>query len=220
MNYWKSACSLAAAVACAVLAGCATSRSEVQLTAPAAAPAAAAASKGVAVIRSVRDERVFEQSPSDPSIPSLGFEGANKASADTKARAIARKRGGFGMALGDVLLQNGQTVEGVVRENLKVALQQAGYQVRDAEDGGSPAVVIDVHVKQFWAWFTPGFWAITLAANISTDLDVAGTPSPTAITVHIEDSRQIATESAWIETVDKALTDFRKQATEKAAAFR
>jgi hypothetical protein len=217
---WKHACSLAAAVACAVLAGCATSRSEVQLTAPAAAPTAAAASKGVAVIRSVKDERVFEQSPRDPSVPSLGFEGADKASADTKARAIARKRGGFGMALGDVLLQNGQTVEGVVRENLKVALQQAGYQVRNAVDAASPAVVIDVHVKQFWAWFTPGFWAITLAANISTDLDVAGTASPTAITVHVEDSRQLATESAWIEIVDKGLTDFRRRATEKAGAFR
>ena len=72
--------------------GCAATRSEVKLASPVAAPASTGPATGkVVVIRSVTDARVFEQAPRDPSVPSLGGEGAGNASADTKARAIGRK---------------------------------------------------------------------------------------------------------------------------------
>ena len=205
---------------CAAMAGCATSRSEIELSSPVVAPSDTVVSSGrTAVIRSVKDERVFEQDPDEPSTPSLGFGGADKASPDIKARAIGRKRGGFGMAMGDVLLQEGKTVEGLVRENLAAALVQAGYQVKNEEAGESSTLVIDVHIKEFWAWFQPGFWSITLSTNIVTDLDLSGAASPTTISVHAEDSRQMATESAWMEIVSKALEDYRVQVVTKAGAF-
>lgn len=205
---------------CAAIAGCATSRSEIRLSSPVAMPTSAAAPSGrTAVIRSVKDERVFEQAPRDPSTPSLGFGGADQATAELKARAIGRKRNAYGKALGDVLLQSGQTVEGVVRENLAAALVQAGYQVKGEDDSGPSPLVIDVHVKQFWAWFQPGFWAITLNTNITTDLDLSGAASPTTISVHADDARQAATESAWMEIVGKALDDYRAQVMTKATTF-
>lgn len=198
------------------LAGCATSRSEVKLSSPVLTSAGGAATASqVIVIRSVRDERVFEQAPRDPSMPSLGSGGAAQASADIKSRAIGRKRNGFGKALGDVLLENGQTVEGVIRENLTAALQQAGYQVKSANSAGVSPVVIDVDIKQFWAWFRPGFWQITLSANIATDLHISGGASPTVVSVHAEDKRQIATNGAWIHIVDKALEAFRNEVAAK-----
>lgn len=137
---------------CAALAGCATSRSEIKLGSPVATtPDATAPTGRTAVIRSVKDERIFEQAPSEASTPSLGFEGAEKASAEVKARAIGRKRGGFGKALGDVLLQEGQTVESVVCENLAAALKQAGYQVISEGTPGQSPVIIDARIKQFWS---------------------------------------------------------------------
>jgi uncharacterized lipoprotein YajG len=206
-------------VACMALAGCATSRSEIKLGSPTAQTGNAPSSGRLAVIRSITDERVFEQAPKDPSTPSLGFGGADKSSTELKARAIGRKRNTYGKALGDVLLEGDQTVEGVVRENLTAALTQAGYQVEAGNAAGASSLVIDVRIKQFWAWFQPGFWAIKLHTNIVTDLDIAGAPAPTTITVHAEDSRQMATEGAWMEIVGKALDEYRTQVAGKAASF-
>jgi len=195
---------------CLLLEGCATSRSELKLASVAAEPTQATiATKGTVILRSVKDERIFEQAPGNPSIPSLGFEGAAQATAETKARAIGRKRNGFGMALGDVLLENGQTVEGIVRENLAAALRQSGYQVLNANPGDPKAILMDAHIKQFWAWFQPGFWAITLHTKIETNLEVSNSSMPIPISIHAEESGLAAPESAWIEIVDKALLAYR-----------
>lgn len=208
----------------AILTGCATSRSEVKLSTTATTPATAtavsaqtqSASNGKTVfIRSVKDERVFEEAPKEPSTPSLGSEGAKGSPELIKAKAIARKRNTFGKALGDVLLGEGQTVTGVVKNDLKNALKKAGYRVEEFDASRPDMIVLDVHIKQFWAWFQPGFWAIKLNANIETVIDVSGSGSPTTVSVHTEDSRQVATDSAWIEAVDKG-----RQAYEAEAAIK
>jgi hypothetical protein len=170
------------------------------------------------LIRNVLDERVFEQAPSDPSIPSLGFEGANAAPDAIKARAVGRKRGGFGKALGDVLLQEGQSVTGLMRESVAAALQDAGYRVVSApEAGGPPPLVVDVHVKQFWSWFQPGFWAITLNANVETGIDVVSV-KPVHVKVHVEQAGLAATDGAWLEIVDKARQAYRVEAAARIKA--
>lgn len=204
---------LVALCCCMVLAGCATSRSEVALHSPTVvAPAATAnAEERVVVIGTVTDERTFEQAPSDPSTPSLGFGGADKATADIKARAIGRKRNSYGKAMGDVLLQSGHTVEGEIKENLTAAFTQAGYQVKDPSDAGPAALTVDVHIKQFWSWFTPGVFTITLSSNIATDLAFKGAQAPMAVSTHVEDSYGGATETNWIEITDKGLDAYRAE---------
>lgn len=198
---------------CGMLAGCATSRSEIKLHSPTiVVPTTAAAStQQVVVIGKITDERVFEQAPNDPSTPSLGFGGAGKATDDVKARAFGRKRNTWGQALGDVLLQPGQTVESVIRENLVAAFQQAGYQVKGEGDAGASPLMVDVHIKQFWAWFTPGFWAVTLSNNITTDLVINGTGTPVVVNTHVEDKHAAATESDWMQIVDKGLDAYRAE---------
>lgn len=205
---------VAAAAAFLLLTGCATSRSEVRLSSPGAAVDTPSSDGKVVVIRSIRDDRIFEEAPKDPSTPSLGFGGAEAASAEIRARAIGRKRNGYGKALGDVLLENGQTIEAVIGENLTAALRQAGYRVQSSS-GDADAVQLDVRIKRFWAWFQPGFWAITLNANISTELVVDGKATPISIDVDAQDKRQAATDKAWVEIVDQALQAFRAAATAK-----
>ena len=213
-----------AIVAGLALAGCATTRSELELPAPAAVPTGPQTTPPPAggravVIRSVRDERAFEDAPSDPSTPSLGFGGASQAPADIKARAFGRKRGGFGQAFGDLLLQPGQTVESVVRDNLGIALRLAGLQVL-ADPAAAPpdALRIDVHVKAFWSWINPGFWAITANGRIITDLDIEGRPTPTRVAVEHKESRQLMTESAWLEVMTTTLRAWQAEAAKNAAA--
>jgi hypothetical protein len=209
---------IALLLASAVLGGCATSRSEVKLSTPEPQAATPVTKARAVVIRSVKDERTFAEAPSDPSVPSLGSGGASQATDVIKARAIARKRNTFGQALGDVLLEPGATVPGLVRDNLTAAFRQAGYRVApDVASAGPSPLVVDVQIKKFWSWFQPGFWALTLHAQIETDLQVTGSGTPTAIRVKTEDSRQMATDSAWIELVEKALTAYRAEAAAKLA---
>lgn len=202
----------------AVTSGCATNRSELKISSPVVDKPIATLGRTV-VVRSVVDERVFEEAPKDPSTPSLGFGGANSAPPDIKARAIGRKRNGFGKAIGDVLLQPGQSVAGLVKENIEAALQQAGYNVSTQVSTTTPPLYVDIHIKQFWSWFQPGFWAITLHANIATDLILSDGQS-TAITVHAEDSGMVATESSWLEIIEKALQLYRADAAVKAATWK
>lgn len=208
-------------VACAALVGCATSRSEVKLDTPAMAPPGAAVAttpapaRGFAVIRMVKDERVFEQAPGDPSVPSLGGEGAQQATAETKLRAIGRKRNAFGQALGDVLLQSGQTVETVVRGALTEAFRLSGYQVVDAAVAAPAALVVDARIKDCWAWMNPGFWSVTVNTRIATDLAIAGVPGTSRVEVHHQEGRQLVTDGTWIEVAQVALQKWREEAVKK-----
>jgi hypothetical protein len=125
-------------------------------------------------IRSVEDMRVFEDRPSKPSIPSLGYGGKVETVPEgIKARAIARKRNSYGMAMGDILLPEGQTVAGAVHGSLKTALVRAGYTVvSDETEAGADGRTLDVDIERFWAWFTPGMWKISLDAWISTPIKI------------------------------------------------
>lgn len=207
-----------AVVAVAVLSGCAATRSEVKLSSP-GATAAGPATGRVVVIRSVKDERVFEESPREPSTPSLGSGGAAAAPAEVKARAIGRKRGAYGMAMGDVLLEPGKNVEAVVRENLAAALTQAGFQVRDRAGGGASPLLLDVRVRKFWAWLTPGAFAMAIEAVIETDIAAAGA-APVSVSVRHRDTSMLVTDEEWIRQIDKALQEYRAQAASKVGGWR
>lgn len=205
---------LALVLATAVLTGCATSRSEVTLATPTAMAGAKSPPNGkTIVIREVRDERTFEQAPAEPSTPSMGSAG----SSDTeRGRAVARKRNSFGQAMGDVLLQDGATVVGVVRQNITAAFEHAGYKVVPAGSTASPApTTVDVSIKKFWAWMRPGFWALSFNSNIETIMSPVGGGTPTTVSVSVSESRQLGTDAAWIDIVQKALGDYRAQAVTK-----
>lgn len=205
---------LALTLATAVLTGCATSRSEVTLAMPTAGAKSPPNGKTI-VIGEVRDERTFEQAPSEPSTPSLGSAGSSDAE---RGRAVARKRNSFGQAMGDVLLQDGATVVGVVRQNVAAAFEQAGYRVVPAGSTASPApVTVDVSIKKFWAWMRPGFWALSFNSNIETILAPVGSGTPTTVSVSVSEGRQLGTDAAWIDIVQKALADYRVQAATKLA---
>lgn len=197
-----------------VLAGCATTRSEVAVQAPAASstPVSSVGAGKTVYLRTVTDDRVFEEAPKDPSTPSLGFGGAAAATADVKARAIGRKRGGFGQAFGDVLLQDGQSAAGLVRESTAAALRNLGYTVVDQPTPG--AIVVDVSVHKLWAWFTPGFWSVTLAANAESAVavTVGGQKSQHLVSAHVEDSMQVVVESDWVKIIGQALAKYQENA--------
>lgn len=199
--------------------GCATTTSTVDVQsaqAPAAqAPAAQApvvAAKGFAKIMEVRDLRRFEAAPKDPSTPSLENAQELKNAAIT-SRAIARKRGGYGMAFANVLLPEGRTVELVVREAVAKALIEQGYEVVDAKSPQyEKAMPMQIDIDQFWAWFTPGFWQVTVEFRGLLMVKAEGLTGRKEDLVRgsAEVKGMAVTDSEWKEVVVNGVNDLTK----------
>jgi hypothetical protein len=114
-------------VAALLMTGCAATRSVIDVTVPRAEVPAV---QSYVRITQVNDRRRFELNPRNPSVPSLE-NAAEINDPGIRARAIARKRGGFGNAMADILLPENRTVDQLVREAVTNALHQSGYQVVD-----------------------------------------------------------------------------------------
>ncbi|MCD4677911.1 MAG: hypothetical protein K8S18_18235 [Desulfobacula sp.] len=199
----KSICLLIISIAL-FLTGCATNRGIVKIDLPQASVVNLNGKK--VFIESVTDKRIFENNPKSQDIPSLGFGGTAQATESIKKRAIARKRNSFGKAMGDILLDEGQTIESVIRESLITSFTELGYKVVDRKDVGSEDIIIvNATIEKFWAYMTPGFWAITLTSEISTNLSIETLTDNgekiEEITVKSENKYQIATEKNWMEII-------------------
>ena len=204
------------AVAIMSLTGCATNRGIVRLQLPENSIKAQANGKKI-FIESVTDERVFQEQPKTQDIPSLGFGGAASATEDLKKRAIGRKRNSYGKAMGDILLEEGQTVESVIKDTLARSFMETGYKIiNNKEEISDETIILTAKIQKFWAYMTPGFWAITLSSDISTDIEMTqhGTDKK-SINVHSDGKYQVATEGNWMEIVDlsiqKYITELKKE---------
>jgi len=161
----------------------------------------------------VTDQRTFEAKPSDASIPSLK-DAEDIDNTAIKARAIARKRGGYGMALGDIVLPEGQTVEGLVKDALIRSLRESGYRVIDDSDGAfATATPVQADIDQFWAWFSPGAFTVDVRfrsrVRITGDLpgfrDRADPVAGDAMS-----SIMAATGDTWRKTTNEGIEDLVK----------
>jgi hypothetical protein len=140
-----------------LVSGCATSRSVVAVD---QGLGIGNPQQGEAVrIAKVSDERKFTLSPPQADIPSLSENDIGNPA--ITSRAIGRKRGGFGKALGDVLLPPEQTVSSLMRDAASAGFRKAGFRVLDESDSGyDQAIPIEVTVREFWSWFSPGFASV------------------------------------------------------------
>lgn len=186
------------------LTGCATSRGLVSLAIPTSDNIATSTGVGI-YIHSVVDKRIFEEAPKTPNIPSL--DPSEPQNEKIKLRAIARKRNTFGKGLGDILLNEGQTVESVIHDSLRQAFIESGYTVIENKDNMSKrSQIVDVEVNKFWSWMNPGFWAITLSAEIETDISIKGSDTDKkTIYVKIADHFQTGGEGNWVSVINAAL---------------
>ena len=187
-----------------MLGGCATNRSALDIKVP---KAEQAQSNGRQVfINSVVDKRLFQISPPSPDIPSL--DPSEDQTDKIKMRAIGRKRNGFGKALGDILLKDGETVQSLTDKSIKQAFADKGYTVITSKEAVTKdTYIVDANIQKFWAWMNPGFWQITLSSEVSTDLTVKSPKGTTnqQISVKAADGYQVATENNWMEIIQKSI---------------
>lgn len=191
-----------------VLTGCATSRSVVSINTPKLEHSTISNNKSV-YIEAVNDQRVFEVAPKQPSIPSL--DSSEESGAAITSRAIARKRNTFGAGLGDILLQEGQTVELLISKCLIEAFEVKGYKiVTSKEQIDRNTYLVTAHINKFWSWMNPGFWAITLSTEIATDIHIqsSGKKWQTNIFTSASDTFQTGVDGNWLEVMNSALKNY------------
>ncbi|WP_459745515.1 flagellar biosynthesis protein [Pseudomonas sp. 3A(2025)] len=166
-----------------------------------------AASNGKKVLIRATDERTFEIDPRSADIPSLKDDEINDRS--VTERAIGRKRGGFGKAFGDVVLPSGRTVSQLVGEAVSNAYREAGYEVV-TDKSTSDAIAVNVHVIEFWSWFSPGFWSV--AVNNKSQLRIESLGSPDLkVVARINERMQAVTESDWKKITEAGLQEITRE---------
>jgi len=186
-----------------LLGGCATGRSVVSP----GIDAGANPSQGTAVrIDTVDDARVFAVKPPSADMPSLMNNEIDDKT--ITSRAIGRKRGGMGKALGDVLLPEGTSVASLVQVAVARGLRESGYRVLGRGDPGyEQAVPIRARVEQFWTWFNPGFASVTLTNRAAVNLrgDVPPLAQGRTFSAETVESMQMVVDSDWTAIVNKGL---------------
>lgn len=201
---------VAALALSAALCGCAASRSTLS---PHYATVENPASGPAVRIETVVDARVYEAKPKNPDTPSVEDQ-ANLKNSAFKARAIGRKRGGYGLAMGDIVLPEGKTVSGLFADVVADAFRRSGYRVLLASDSGyDGATKVDISIKQYWSWFNPGFMAVTASNKSEVEVKAAlsGLESGVTVSADAVKSSSAIFESDWQEVLDKGIDDFRKE---------
>jgi len=196
-----------------VLAGCATNRGYLDIAVPSGT---LINSNGKQVyIRSIADNRQFQDNPPSADIPSLGFGGVNNITPELKSRAIARKRNCYGKALGDIMLNEGQSAQKTIYAATRNALYSLGYAVVDRQEEVKPdAIIMDISIDKFWGYFLPGFWAISLKSEITTTntIIVPKRENPLIIKATARNVCQIGNEANWKKVFRMVIDDFIENA--------
>lgn len=185
--------------------GCVTGRRSIDLEVPTVAKIVDG-SKGTVSVASVLDKRQFVNKPDDPSTPSIDGD-VNSLSAQQKGKMIGRQRNTWGKAMGDIELAS-QNVESQTRLLVTEALKRRGYSVTN----GPAKNRVDVSVDKFWAWFTPGMWAVDFEADVRADMNVSlnGRTSKFTVSGHGKNTGQIASDANWQLAYSRAFEDFLK----------
>jgi hypothetical protein len=184
--------------------GCVTGRRNLTLDVPQAT--VTAPTHGKVYIAAITDDRMFQNKPSDPSIPSIDGD-VTMLSPEGKNRMIGRQRGGFGNAAGDIALADNDTVTHRVRLLAEEGFRRGGYEIAATPEGATP---VTISVDKFWAWMTPGFWALTFEARIAAKVTVKTATTTTSFTVlgYGSNHGQVAKDGNWQEAYEPAFQDF------------
>jgi hypothetical protein len=184
--------------------GCVTGRRSLSL--PVSTHDAPSATRGQVYIATVTDNRHFENKPSDPSIPSIDGD-VTKLSAAEKDRMIGRQRNTWGKAMGDIGLQDNDSVTKRVRLLVEEGLRRKGYGVTDDPKAPTTAAV---SVDEFWGWGTPGFWVLTFEAKIQCTISVSNASGVQneIVNGYGINHGQVAKDGNWQEAFDPAFEDF------------
>jgi hypothetical protein len=192
--------------------GCVSSRSVLDVQAPQSANGTGQKVSIVAI-----DERHFEASPKQADTPSLK-NSEEVGDLSITQRAVGRKRNGYGMAMGDILLPEGMTVSQLVAKSVAEGYRKAGYQVVEKAERDGDAKAVTVHITEFWSWFSPGAFSVALNNKARLNIATAGETKPLDIATDKRESMQLVVEGDWKEINETGLKAITEATTKELCA--
>lgn len=105
-------------------------------------------------------------------------------------------------------IPEGKTVESLIDAALRQAFVENGYKVISRKEQiTDDTYVVDAQINKLWSWMNPGFWAITLSTEISTNIEIKNKNAIAEKTLSVKnsDTFQAGTESNWLEVIQNAL---------------
>lgn len=197
--------------------GCATSRGVLDIK-PESIPDNPVGGQAL-VIANVVDNRKFELNPNSPDVPSLKNGEINDDA--IKARAVGRKRNGFGKALGDIMLPEDRSVSVVVEEYLTRAFREAGYRVvaKNSADAAN-ATALNVSIDTMWSWMTPGMWVISVENRSAVTItpNPSGAPIPMNVGGYAILKSAAAPSGLWEGVMKKGLSNLMNNTRDQLTA--
>lgn len=187
-----------------VLSGCVTGTRNIELNAPEFSNQKSAS--GPIYIDIIEDQRTFESKPRSPSTPSVkgSLETTSKEKLST---LIGRQRNGYGAAMGDVALPEGATVQDKMRQLLTQGLESRGYTVIN---DSSAEKKMSVEIEKFWAWFSPGVWAVSFESTLQCKINIEGDQNSQTFDIagYGINKGQVASNANWTLAYQRAFLDF------------
>ncbi len=184
--------------------GCVTGTRNIDLEQPSFMSKKTAA--GTIYISEIKDSRNFEAEPRDPSTPSVDGD-LMTTSKEKLATLIGRQRNGFGAAMGDVALPEGQNVQSKMKSLIAAGLKARGYTVSDSENAD---MKLNVSISDFWAWFSPGMWSVSFEAKLKSILnfETNGESKEVVVEGYGINKGQIASDANWQLAYSRAFMDY------------
>jgi len=164
-------------------------------------------------IADVTDNRIFNGDETRPNLPS-----GEILSKDYKARAYARLKNTLQQQSGAMLLPEDKTVASLVKNTLKQALSEAGFNVVDdaaAED--QDTVIMAVSVKQFWTWSRLDKVNDDIVSDIELDIYTQDRGNQKHINLKNSQRRKVLTDTRTLykTTTETSLSNIYHLAVEK-----
>jgi uncharacterized lipoprotein YajG len=194
-------------VAIVLQTACVTGHRTLDLPAPSANAVPTVTMRGRVYIASVTDNRKFQTTSWDQSVPSVAGD-VTQLSAAEKDQLIGRQSNGFGHVMGDVRLPAGDSVTRRVQLLVEQGLMRDGYRV--SADPNAPNSVA-ISVNEFWGWASVGFWSLTFEAKILCTVTVNngdGSTHTAAVRGYGRNPGQFAKDVNWQDAYGPALDDF------------
>ena len=184
--------------------GCVTGRRTIPLTIPAQANYPAL--KGSVYLAQVIDARTFMNKPSDPAVPSINGDVTTMTS-DQKTMMIGRQRNGYGRAMGDIGLPEGDSVIQVTKSLFEQSLKRRGFAL--STDPKSPKSAV-VSIDEFWAWFSPGVFTLSFESRVYCTITIKNDDQTTKAVIHGYglNRGQVASDANWQLAYQRAFDDF------------
>ena len=203
-------------VACLMLlSGCAISTSTIDIDTSKLSVSNQQEASETVYVRTVVDEREFVEGKKDSSKHAINP--IDKKLIGKKPIVIGRKSNYMGIPLSNIILPETQNVSMLAKSAIESALIENGWNVlKNESEINNRTKIVDVKVLRFWTWVTPGFWSITLWADIKSD--VPKSPSSNEkVTIEgkYSENFQTGVESNYRKVLQEAYDAFEADAKAK-----